>query len=952
MAVTLEDVKNHIASGTVSELIKHTHASRIALFDPMARIFLSVLPEHIAENGRVDWNKVQPTDVETPVTLQDIEAWFKTSPHANVVSSFRQLFDTWRTESPTWSEVIRSCARISPMLIRAILPNTMELSNRQIQDMFEGFGEPVGRALATVATFYKNPSDGDFMARLTPEAVHAYLEGCEDVFAPINLYSLMRALPDELDLPHEAGEVYVDIMIAIKDHESLDQGSSYSYRIDQRWLDSEQIARIVVANKSNLERARWLMATLAFDGYPQAFDAFGELLGDDVLGNEALLYLGLGGTWGREVAERIVEDDSASELARTHAETLLSFEAPKHPESDRLLSPMLGHLVKHRRFGFTFASMLIDKEPGAPVAGTPTSFEELDALYQRKTKPELVQKQYYKKEQEAPSAQAWLDLLWITALEPGRYFSQESYDNALALGLLGREPSEDELLRVIEHLDWGKQINSSKKIGYGEALLGAGAGERVYLHAMATFAMTQHTNYLGYIENCFEEPAKKSALPWTNAIERLVWQHRYDKQNVYRALDTPTQFARAEGDGEVAIDAPGDVLFECHVDALVPSKITIRKDVTLEIDPEAGTFTFTGLSKEISGALPPMFGDGYTVQGELHKHRGIFGVNGIVIEGQQVEEIEVLAAHEKAPIKIATLGSNTTCRITLSEKYSETLGNHVLGLLRDLDDVQELAEIRAMQNPIAAYTLYLFSQLAPSDSMRSAAMHQLCELGELAEPYLGEVPEPRGPAPIEMVSFDTIIERMQALSDTPLHQGTEAAYTEQRWVGFEDVNLFPGDGDDEEQDYDDEEYEEDYDDYDGGYGEENYQVVSAVMLHEPFQEGREPSRPYWFDEDGARSMLGNFAGLSGNGMWYEARAFGEVYIDEDRDLILMNLTLEREGYEGWPIEGSAYLACWKCEDGWLFSSWGRSRSELQRVIGLDFWPTQMQWRAIEGWLGY
>ena len=938
MAITLEDVRAHVTSGTIAELIKHTHTSRIALFDPMARIFLAVQPEHADENNRVDWSRVEvnPEDLEKPVTLQDIEAWFKTSPPTSAVSSFRQLFDTWRTESPTWSEVIQTCARVSPMAIRSMLPNSMELANRQIQEMFEGFGEPVGRALATVAASYNNASDSATVAYLTPEAVHAYLEGCETVFTPNSLNSLMRALPSDLDLPHEAGEVYADIMIGLKDHESLDDGYSYSYRIDQRWLDGEQIARIVLANKTNIERARWLMATLAFDGHTQAFDAFGEILGDEELGTDALLYLGLGGEWGRAVATRLVEDEQTSELARTHAETLLEFEPPTHPESDRMLSPLLGHLVKHHRFGFTFDSMLIEKELGEPVAGTPTPYEDLAKLYN--------------KQAEEPTEQAWLDLLWMTAFEPGRYLSQENYENAVALGLLGRKPSEDELLRVIDRLDWGKQINSSAKVGYGEALLGAGASEEVFHHAMAKFATLQRTNYLGYIESCFEEPAKKSEEPWTNSIERLVWQHRYDKQNVYHTLEHPKQFAEAEGDGEVAIDAPGDILFECHISALVPSKITVRGDVTLSIDPVAKTFVFEGLPQTVEGVLPPMFGDSYTVQGEIHKNRGIFGVNGVVIEGQKVEDLELVPANEKAPIKIATLESSTTCRITLSEKYSETLGNHVLSLLRDLEDVQALAEIRAMQSPVAAYTLYLFSQLAPSDYMRDAAMRQLCELAELAEPYLGEVPEPKGPAPIATVSFDAIIERMQALSETPLHQGTEAAYMEQRWVGFEDVNLFPGDGDDDN--YDDEEYEEDYDDYDGGYGEENYQVVSAVMLSEPFEDGQEQTRPYWFSEDGADSMLGNFAGLAGNGMWYESKAYGEVYVDEDRDLILMDLTLERENYDGWPIQGGAYLACWKCEEGWVFASWGRSRSELQRVIGLDFWPTQLQWRSIEGWLGY
>lgn len=943
MVGTSEEVRERIHAGDIEELIKQTHALRIGAFHEMARVFLAVREKHANEAGRIEWSSVTPEKLDQPVTLRDIEAWFKSDPPKAAVQTFATLFDTWRSESPTWAEAIEACARVSPLNIRALLPNSMWLANARTQNMLRGFGEEVGGALGLAAVHNNNASDAELVSYLSPEGVLAYIETCADVFQPYSLGSLMRGLPDARDMPGEFGDIYVDIMIALGDHDSITEERRYQdYRIDQRWLDGPQIARIIAAKPGDLEVARWLMATCAFDGHPQAFDAFGELLEDEHLGEEAMLYLGLGGEWGRAVVERLLEDEATSGVARSRVEILADFEPPRHPHSKRILSPLLGHLVKHHRFGFDFASLLIRADRDAPdeTNGEPSSLRRiLDAQKGSDPNPEKWQRDLAKVRNETlePTPQEWFDLLWLKALSPNRTLQESSYENAKNLGLLGRKPTDEAFLDLIEHLDWRDAINNQKHIGFGAALLAAGASEQIYCHAISRYTKIQTTNLVGHLETCFDKPLEDATLPWAKAVRKLLWHLRFQRHNPHHALSEPTSFAQAEGAGSISIDAPGDVFFRCKIGATRPCKITVRGDVTLSIDPKEGSFLFEGLPQKISGDLPPIGTQGYSVEGEIHKNRGIFGVNGVIIEGQQIEDIEVLPAEQTAPISVEVMDPTVTCAIELLEKYSETLGNHVLSLLRDMKDTQALAEIRAMRNPIAAYTLYLFSQLAPLPETRDGAMVQLRELGELAEPYLGEVPEPRGKSPVKAVSFEVLAGRMQALSEEPLFTGDEAGYQQRRWIGFEDVNAYPEPDEDEE--------------YDGWGGGEVDQVCSAILLCEEFGTGKD-AKNYWLENEEHRGLLDVFISLSGNGAWYEGKANGQVYFDQERELILADLALEQDSGGGWPTQGATYLACWRCEEGWVFASWGRSRSQLQEVIGLDFWPTQLEWRSVEGWLGY
>lgn len=933
MTSARQRVRDLIDQRHLSAVTQLTYKLRYECFHPLARVFLSATPEYVDEGGRIDWEMVEPVQVDQPVTLGEIGDWLERGPGAYAIRAFSSLFTIWRSESPTWAEAIDVCAQRAPRSIQSMLPASGFLAHEAVQEMLGTLGEPVGRALALCANEQQGSLNLDVLRFLDPEGVLAFFQTCDRI-RPHTLTQTIHKFPDALELPDEVGEAYTELMLSIRNHSEV-TGATSSYRIDQRWLNGEQIARIISNTTDDLVLCHWLMATCAFDGCAQAFDAFAALLDDETIGEEAALYLGLGGQWGWDAARKVVASKQATPLARERAATLLSYSPPKHPLSDRILSPLLGHLVKYHRFGLDFDDLLIKLSDEArrspPERVTPTSYEALEALLEE---PDAVH-----------TPQAWFDLLCLKAFQPKLGLSMESYESAIRRDILGQVPNRASFVRLIERLDWQDELftpRSSKRYGFGLALLGAGASEEIYCHAIAHYKKVQTSHVLGHFERCFSEPLEASDVAWKGAVAKLVWYFRFDRANPYRALEHPICYATAEGKGSVTLDAPGDVFFECFVGEHVPCVITVRGDVTLHVDPKGGTFRFHGLSNEERGQLPPLEDGGYIVNGEIHRGRGMFGVNGVVVAGHRGLSLGAIEANQTSPIKITTRSKDVTCRIELSEKFSETLGNHVLAALRDLNDVQNLVEIRALQNPTAAYTLFLFSQLAPSERARQVALEQLRELGDLAAPYLAKTSTSSDPKPLDVVSFDEIATRMGSLGGEALCSGEEVPSIGKKWIGFQDINAYPSTDHGDSASYEDEEPH---------MVEIAVPIVaSAVILVDPARAPKENASHDRFGENLVHRMLSTLGGLAANHGWYNSRAAGAVHVDKQRGLILMDLMLESEEPDDGcgVMEGNAHLASWRCEEGWLFASWGRSREELARVIGLDVWPPQTEWQSLSG----
>lgn len=428
----------------------------------------------------------------------------------------------------------------------------------------------------------------------------------------------------------------------------------------------------------------------------------------------------------------------------------------------------------------------------------------------------------------------------------------------------------------------------------------------------------------------FDDPLRDSDVPWAGAVGSLVEHVHLMRHNPYRALAMPEPIATSElGEGP-ELEVPGDIVLRGRVEGARRVEIELRPGVVWHIDVTAGRYEVTGLPEGLEGRVPPLDDPGaWTFQAELHKNRALLGIEGVCVEPRRIEELPVVGAKDIVTIRAQAPGGR--CALEVLEKYSETLARHTLDALHDVEALQEYAEIGAMRTPIAAYTLHVFAQLAPSERAREAAARQLRELGELAEPFLGEVPEPQGVAPIERVSFDALITRMEELVPEGVELVTGEDFPDQyeasRYVAHGDPTSYPDTGPDDPT-----------------------PVASALLLYHAEHVDDDRFEPHWLSGDPV-GMITDFSCLPANGGWWQGKASGEVHVDRERDLVLMALSLQGPGYEGWPAWGECLLAFWRCAEGWVFASWGGSREELQQVIGLSTWPTQLEWRSIEGYLG-
>ena len=915
-------IREHIEAGTLSEVFSDVKTYRRAGYvTPLMRVVMAVQPnEHIGDEGRtIAWGAVEVDDLNEPITRGELEAWFQSDPHQKCVQTMSYLLDPMRKQRPTYAEALEVCAQVAPHHIQHLLPSSMRLAHLPTQHMLKGLGASLGRALG-IASQQKGSLVGrDFIAYASPEGVLEYLERCREILRPSDLHELMRALPEDLDLSMRAREVYTEIFIELRDHEQLEERRS-TYRIATHWLDAEQIARIIRANDASMERVRWLMASSTTHGHIQVFEAFGLLLGHHEIGKEAALYLALLGEQGRHIARRILDDEDADEGGRVRAEIILEHEPPKHPHSERALSPLAGQFIKAPRFGYDPEEAILSPQAEVPEAGAPTPREELEAVYAERTNFTA----------ETLSPDGWIDLLWVLTFSANYHDKTHAYDRALEQGVLGRGATRDQLIRVIDWLDWGGTAGPQRE-GYGHLLLWAGADREVFEHALARFQQAQCRNVVGAIAKHFSDPLEESDVAWAKPMSRIIFQHRFMRQNPFHALDAPRSFASAQGEGSVSLTTPGDVWLTGSVEGADTAEVALRDGIVWHLNITDHTFRVTGLPDTVEGTLPPATAKEWSFTAEIHKNRAILGVNGVIVEHAKIEDLPVIDAQDSVSMEVA-LPEGDRCELVAHEKFSETLSKHTLQGLNDLQDVQEYAEIAAMCTPVAAYTLYVLSQLSPFEASREAAMRQLCELGELAEPFLGEVPEPQGPAPLDVVSFNVLIERMkQAREGADVHHGTDleqTPYGTERWASYDALEQ----GEPET-------------------GPDETPVLDVLCLVKTDRAGDDEYVPFYIS-DNPQDMIVDFVSFEAHVGWYQGSASGDVYTDEERRLALMDLSLEGPDYGGWPSFGRCILAFWPCDEGWVYACWGGSRQKLQHVMGLQMWPTQLEWRSIEGYLGH
>jgi len=547
--------------------------------------------------------------------------------------------------------------------------------------------------------------------------------------------------------------------------------------------------------------------------------------------------------------------------------------------------------------------------------------------------------------------EGWADLIQLLALDPYLLDLPRAHERALAAGRLGLGADPDALCAALDAMRWTVVLTKhhpAQGWGLGWALLWAGAGREVFVHAIARFELCRVADVLGSREYQFGNALKERRPPWAPSVETLL--RHYGASRDETAWRGPPAVLSTLGapSAEVELTAPStDLWILGCVRGASRFTVRLRKHVTLTVDVAAERWTVS-TPEPFHGATPPLDASrGVRFAVEIVRTGMYVGLDGALIHGAFTE-----LDQDEGPLRVTAEGDGAlVTELELREKFTARASEAAGALFVALDSAQGYTEVAGQRSPAAAHCLAAAALLLdePRASLARAAL--LTMEGEAVEPWKQRVrdgaPAPAAPEPEAKKARKGT--KAKAVDEAPAAVTDVAAPTVFASRSFEDVVRVLHDlrlgvkarsrkpavlrrGQTEHGDYE-------YASFSPSPASEDWGARAAVPYPTVYLSDEAPPLD---DIEAFVDELSRLPGLCSKGRGTSADV--RYCLDGDRFLVA-SLQLIPSGDDDYgPMWSDVLAAAWRVDEGWCWALLEGDEEPLRKLIGVQALPPQVEWK--------
>ncbi len=870
----------------------------------------------------------EPTD-----DLSALRDWLSTRPDPAAVRAMGARFDVRDPGPISREQLVRLAAELYPDALVDLLPSHVAPDPME-QPLYAVAGEALGAACARRKLASPEGLYAGALQLATVEAQGAYLRDALTAIHAYEVRELGRWLcPHAASLPEWIKQAYAAALIAcvprLKKHE---HGSLFPYAA---LLDAASVEGLLRASAKRAGHFDLALARLVSQGHPQCADGVAALLSDKKLGRVAATALASMGAEGARAAQRLLDAAGAKPGAATElARTLLSL--PPAPQ------PLwAGEQWSLPRFGRDPSIDLRAPSGVAPaVRHEPTPLAALERAITESPGPDLL------------PPEGWADLIQLLALDPSLLNLPRAHERALAAGRLGLGADPDALCAALDAMRWTVVLTKhypSHGWGLGWALLWAGAGREVFVHAIARFELCRVVNVLGSREYQFGNALKERRPPWAPSVETLLRHYGSDRDETAWRGPPAVLFSLDAPSAEVELTAPSTDLWVLGcVRGASRFTVRLRKHVTLTVDVAAERWTVS-TPEPFHGATPPLDASrGVRFAVEIVRKGMYVGLDGAVIHGAFSELDE-----DESPLRVSAEGDGArVTELVLREKFTARASEAAGALFVALDSAQGYTEVAGQRSPAAAHCLAAAALLLdePRASLARAAL--LSMEGDAVEPWKQRVSDGAlapAAAPEPEAKKARKGTRAKAVDEAPAVVTDVVAPTAFARRSFEDVVRVLHDlrlgvkarskkpavlrrGQTDQGDYE-------YASFAPSPASEDWGARSAVPYPTVYLSEEAPP----LDDIGVFvDELSRLPGLCSKGRGTSADV--RYCLDGDRFLVASLRLIPGSDDDYGPMWSDVLAAAWRVDEGWCWALLEGDEEPLRKLIGVQALPPQVEWK--------
>ena len=869
-----------------------------------------------------------PTD-----DLPSLRAWASTHPDPAAVRAMAARFDVRDPGPVTREQLVRLAAELHPDALVDLLPS-MVAPDPLEQPLYALAGEALGAACARRKLASPEGLYAGVLQLATVEAQGAYLRDALPAIHAYEVRELGRWLsPHASSLPDWIKQAYAAALVAcvprLQKHE---RDSLFPYAA---LLDAAGVEALLRATAKRAGQFELALARVVAQGHPQCADGVAALLSDKKLGRVAAAALASMGAEGARAARGLLDAAGSKPTAATElARAIVSLP----PASQPLWA---GEQWSLPRFG---RDPRIDLRAPSGVAPTrvhePTPLAAIERAVAESPGRDLL------------PPEGWADLIQLLALDPSLTHLPRAYERALNAGRLGLGADPDALTAALDAMRWNLSItrhHPSHGWGLGWALLWAGAGRSVFVHAIARFELCRASNVLGAREYQFSNALKELRPPWAPSVETLLRHYGANRdETVWRGPPAVLASLGAPS-AEVELPTPSTDLWVlgCVRDA---SRFTVRlrKYVTLTVDVAAERWTVS-TPEPFHGATPPLDASrGVRFAVEMVRSGMYVGIDGALIHGAFTELDE-----DEGPLRVTAEGDGAlVTELELREKFTARASEAAGALFVALDSAQGYTEVAGQRSPAAAHCLAAAALLLdePRASLARAAL--LSMEGDAFEPWRQRVRD-GALAPVAAPEPEAKKARKgtkaKAADEGPAVVTDVVAPTAFALRSFEDVVRVLHDlklgvkarskkpavlrrGQTDQGDYE-------YASFAPSPASEDWSARSAVPYPVVYLSEETPPLD---DIEAFVDELSRLPGLCSKGRGTSADV--RYCLDGDRFLVAALQVIPGGDDDYGPMWSDVLAAAWRVDEGWCWALLEGDEEPLRRLIGVQALPPQVEWK--------